>query len=298
MKKSFQARLRRKIQKLLYREQWSLLVCDIDGKVLANIAPPNDRIWADPFPVEVDGTYYVFVEQQIRGQNGTLGYIRLHDDLSFSGFYPILEKEYHLSFPHVFKTECDGHDNWYMIPESNENGRISLYRAARFPDSWEFVRDIIPDTRAVDSAILEKDGKFWLFTSRQTDTTSLNDSLFIYHSDSLASGNWIPHPKNPVIVDRGFSRMAGRIFRDADGSLVRPAQSCVREYGERTVLRRIVTLTETDYAEETIETIYPESGYSAVCTHTYNRCGRYLLRDIKTRVFSPFHLLTDGRTRR
>jgi hypothetical protein len=292
------SKIARKIQKLLYREQWSLLVCDLNGKPLANIAPPVDRIWADPFPVELDGAYYVFVEQQLRGQNGTLGYIRLYDDLSFSDFHPVLEKDYHLSFPHVFTTEENGAESWYMIPESNENGRISLYRASRFPDSWEFVRDIIADARAVDSAILEKDGRFWLFTSRQTDATSLNDSLFIYYSDSLASGEWKPHAKNPVIVGRGFSRMAGRIFRDSDGSLVRPAQSCVREYGERTVLRRIVSLTETDYGEETIATISPEREYSAVCTHTYNRCGKYLLRDVKTRVFSPFHLLTDGRTHR
>ena len=290
MSKTVFAKLRRKIQKLLYREQWSLLVCDNNGKVLANIAPTKDKIWADPFPIEADGSFYVFIEQQERGKNGTLGYIRLFDDLSFSEFHPILEKEYHLSFPHVFKAHDNGKESWYMIPESNENKHISLYRASEFPDSWEFVRDILTDTPAVDSAILEKDGKFWLFTSRKTEKTSLNDSLFIYYSDSLESGTWIPHAKNPVILDRGHSRMAGKIFRDSDGSLVRPAQSCVREYGERTVLRRIVSLTETDYEEETIKTIFPERKYSAVCTHTYNRSEKYLLRDIKTRVFSPFHL--------
>ena len=43
-------KIRRKLQKLLFREQWSLLVSDHDGKLLKHIEPPSDRIWADPFP--------------------------------------------------------------------------------------------------------------------------------------------------------------------------------------------------------------------------------------------------------
>lgn len=286
-------KLFRKIQKILFREQWSLLVCDHSGNILRHIKPANDRMWADPFPVEYNGITYIFVEQQITGENGTLGYITLADDLSYSEFHPILSKDYHLSYPNIFRTTENGNDVWWMVPESNESNRISLYRAIRFPDSWELERDLMSNICAVDTTLFNQEGKWWLFTSCLTESTALDASLFIYHSDSLSSGEWIPHHRNPVVVNRDNARMAGRVFKGKDGSLIRPAQSCLREYGQKIMINQIETLTEDEYREKTVSSILPERNYHAVCTHTYNFCDKYLLRDIKTRVFSPLHRLTD-----
>ncbi|MDR2409864.1 MAG: hypothetical protein LBE13_17385, partial [Bacteroidales bacterium] len=67
-----------------YIEQWSLLICGLDGQVLKSIAPPKGCQWADPFPIEHNDKIYIFIEQQIGHANGTLGFIELYPDLTHS----------------------------------------------------------------------------------------------------------------------------------------------------------------------------------------------------------------------
>lgn len=281
--------MRRKLQKLFFREQWSLLVCAPDGTILMHITPSSGRIWADPFPVEYEDRYLIFIEQQFAGQNGTLGYIELFEDLSVSEFKPILEKPYHLSWPNVFN-----HDGvWYMIPETNEHGSVDLYRASCFPDTWEYDRTLLGNVHAVDTMLLEEGGKFWLFTSMTDDSKAkgsaapdapgYNNSLSIFYADEFPSGEWKPHAANPVMHDASRSRMAGRFQRADDGSLLRPAQNCLIEYGRSVSVNKIVELSTEAYREASMYEILPENYLDAVCTHTVNRCGNYIIRDIKTR---------------
>lgn len=282
------AKLRRRLQKLFFAEQWSILVCGLDGVPVRQIIPPIDRSWADPFPVEHQGRYYVFLEQQIHGRNGTLGYIELFGDLSYSEFKPILERDYHLSYPNVFRQETTDGPVWYMIPETNENGSIDLYRATAFPDGWIHDSTLISGIRAVDPTLFKSGNAWYLFVSCSTDSTRFNDSLFIFKSDRFPSVDWVPHRNNPVKRDAGSSRMAGGIFVETDGTAIRPGQDCVKEYGHKTVLSRIATLDGEKYEEETVRTVLPDRAYGAVCTHTWNRCGKYVLRDIKTRKLRLF----------
>lgn len=280
MKKSSFKKLFRRIQKFFFTEQWSLLVCRLDGTIVTLIQPPSGCIWADPFPVKSDGHTYIFIEQQYNRKNGTLGFIELYADLMYSDFKPILEKPYHLSYPNVFMHE----GVWYMIPETHENGSIDLYRATDFPAKWVFDSTMISGVEAVDTSILFHDNLWWLCTSLSGTGLGLNRSLSIYYSSTFPSTDWTSHSENPVVLDPGNSRMAGAIYRDAEtGNLVRPAQSCIKEYGEHLVLNRIVELTKTSYHEEKIRMIYPEKYLKAVCTHTWNLSGKYLVRDIKTR---------------
>lgn len=273
-------RLRRKIQKTLFSEQWSVLVCDRSGAPLKVLAPPPDRMWADPFPVEHDGHLYIFVEQQFTGKNGTLGYIELFDDLSCGEFRPILETDCHLSYPNVFCV--DG--TWYMIPETHERRTIDLYRAERFPDRWSFERTLIGEIEAVDTTAFSANGTWWLLTSDSSQGYGLNGSLSAFYADSFPSSEWKAHPLNPVVRGKGSSRMAGSVFLDGPGkNPVRPAQDCRKEYGKAIVLREIMELSKTAYRERTIGAINPEKSLDAACTHTVNRAGTYVVRDIKVR---------------
>ncbi|MDL2228774.1 hypothetical protein LJC14_00825 [Treponema sp. OttesenSCG-928-L16] len=277
-------RLKRKLIKLFFREQWSLLICDLAGTILRHIVPPKGIIWADPFPVETDGKTYIFIEQQIGYSNGTLGYIELYPDLSCSDFITILEKPYHLSFPNVFCVEKHGRKLWYMIPESHENRTIDLYRADNFPDRWIHETTLMDDIEAVDSTIFFHDAKWWLFTSSSSEGLPLNRNLSVFFSNSLTADKWTAHPQNPVCRDAGNSRMAGALYYDEKADkLFRPAQSCIKEYGERVHINEILSLTEEEYVERMVRTVYPERSCRAVCTHTYNVSRNYLLRDIKTR---------------
>jgi hypothetical protein len=283
-------RLKRKIVKFLFKEQWSLLVCGVSGEILAHMVPPPGRIWADPFPVETENNTYIFIEQQTGYANGILGYIELYPDLSYSEFIPVLEKDYHLSFPHVFCLENQGKKIWYMVPESHENRTIDLYRALDFPGQWVHETTLMDNINAVDSAVFFYNAKWWLFTGLGSENGSLNGNLSAFYSDTFPSNTWIPHPRNPLCSGPENSRMAGAVYAGINGGLYRPAQSCVKEYGEKIRINEILELTGETYREKTAAAILPEKEFHAVCTHTINYSQNYLLRDIKTRhlrFFSP-----------
>jgi hypothetical protein len=277
-------RLKRKIIKLFFREQWSLLVCCLDGKILTHISPPKNYIWADPFPIETNGKTYIFIEQQIGYDNGTLGYIELYPDLSHSSFVSILEKDYHLSFPNIFFLNQNGQKVWYMIPESHENKTIDLYSAVNFPCDWKHEMTLMDNVEAVDTVVFFYNGEWWLFTSIGTRDIPANRNFSVFYAGTLFSNAWTPHPQNPIYTEADNSRMAGAVFCNRDSGLLnRPAQSCVKEYGERTHINEIIELSPDLYKERIIKTIYPERRFHAVCTHTINYSENYMVRDIKTR---------------
>lgn len=272
-------KLRRRIQKLFFAEQWVLAVCDENGTILSLIKPPKDRIWADPFPVQVENRTYIFIEQQFKNKNGTLGYIELFDDLSWSTFTPILETDYHLSYPHIFKHE----NHWYMIPETHENNNIDLYICETFPHAWKYHSTLIENISAVDTTLIQHNSVWYLFTSTQEE--GFNSSLSIFYSDTFPSANWTKHPMNPVIRGKERSRMGGAIYRDENNNLVRASQSSVKEYGEKLILQTITELSKTHYSEKQHRDITAEKEYYAVCTHTWNKVGKLVMRDLKMRKF-------------
>jgi hypothetical protein len=286
---TFLTRIKRKFIRTFFCEQWSLLVCDHDGITLVPIVPPQDRQWADPFPVEYKGKTYIFIEQQIGHDNGTLGFIELYPDLTHSNFVPILEKSYHLSFPNVFCPEQDDQTLWYMIPETHENNTIDLYRAVSFPDKWVYEMTLMHNVKAVDSTVFSYNSKWWLLTSIAGTSTPLNANLSLFYSDTFPSDSWTPHPKNPLHSSLKNARMAGAVFFNKDtGRLNRPAQDCLKDYGQKTNINEIDTLDQTSYQEHIVKTIVPEPHFHAVCTHTLIYSGQYLLRDIKTRRLKLF----------
>ncbi|GHU12789.1 hypothetical protein FACS1894161_1750 [Spirochaetia bacterium] len=275
-------KIKNKLIRTFFIEQWSLLICDKKGKALKHIVPPENHIWADPFPVEHDGKIFIFIEQQIGHNNGTLGFIELDKDMNHSPFTPILEKEYHLSYPQVFQLKQDGRLVWYMIPESHENRTIDVYRALEFPRCWTHETTLMNNLNASDSTVFFYNNLWWLFTSIGDDFSSRNSNLSLFYSDRFPSNTWKAHPLNPVSTDPANSRMAGSIFIEA-GKLFRPAQDCTHDYGQNININAIISLDTESFKEEKVKTIRPEKEFKTVCTHTINYCGSFLLRDIKTR---------------
>jgi hypothetical protein len=130
---------------------------------------------------------------------------------------------------------------------------------------------------------LQHDGKFWLFTSGlgSEDPWFDGDSqLFLFFADSL-SGPWKAHPGNPIKADVGNCRGAGQIIRWGD-RLVRPAQDCSTAYGHAVFFNQINILSETDYRETPIGTIFPHWVRNNCGTHTFNCSNKYEVVDGRT----------------
>jgi hypothetical protein len=266
-------RARNLVSRLVGTPQW-VLEFGFGEKVspaFSRLTPPPDRFWADPHVLLRNGRYYLFLEEyRYAEQRGRicLAVLDAAGNLE-EGPVPVLERDYHLSYPCVF--EHDG--EWYMIPETSANRTIELYRCAEFPKKWELVETLMEGVRAVDTTVFRQDGRWWLFTSMvENPGASSCDELFLFHSPSLLRGEWTSHPMNPVVSDARAARPGGAVQRLGE-RIFRPAQDCSRGYGRALSLREITRLSPTDYAEVERERLEPGWRADVKAVHSLARAG-------------------------
>jgi hypothetical protein len=217
------------------------------------IMPERRHFYADPCVFRHCGIDHVFFEDYSTSTGkGVIAWMQYLSPGRFSAPQTVLDRPYHLSYPFVFEHE----GAVYMIPETYDVRRIEMYRARHFPRSWERVAIVMDDIEAVDSTLLQHDGRWWLFTTIGEAQSSTEDELFAFFADS-PHGPWRPHAANPVKSDIRSARSAGRFFR-RHGRLIRPAQNCSRRYGGSLALCEVLELTPAAYREQVIEEIGPE----------------------------------------
>ena len=229
-----------------------------------HLVPPKDKFWADPFPVKVDGRYFVFLEEYLFKTDRAHISVMEINKAGAGEPVPVLKRDYHLSYPFVFHWK----DRHYMIPETAENKTVELYACESFPNEWKLETVLFEGVPGRDATLFELDGLWWMFVAL-ADTDSA-DELYVYYSESPL-GPWKPHKRNPVKSDVRNSRPAGRPFY-WNGELYRPAQDSSRCYGYATTINRIVRLTPDEFVEEEVSKILPQWRKDLRGTHTLNIC--------------------------
>jgi hypothetical protein len=279
-KPNFTKRLWKRIRSFFYHEQWIILLAkDVldrnpSWSDFTRIIPPPDRIWADPFIWTREGYYYIFFEEQpMDTKRGRICCLTLDNHLKIIANKIVLEQPYHLSYPFIF--EYGG--LLYMLPETQENHTVEIYRCVRFPAQWEKVKNLMTDIDAVDSTLFEANGKWWLFTNIAVDGGSTWDTLHLFYADNPLSEQWTPHPCNPIVKDIHSARPAGKIFSDSNG-FIRPSQDCSVTYGYAVNFNRINLLSETEYAETCESTFLPVPN-NILAVHTWNKEGNLVAID-------------------
>ena len=271
------------INKLFYINQWALQYKIDQHNTISRsfykfkkILPPKDRFWADPHILKKDDKYYIFIEELIYKENkGFISVIEMNSKGEYTNPVKVLEKDYHLSYPFVFEEE----GIYYMIPESKENKTIDLYYAKNFPYEWEFKKTLIEDIAAVDATILFHKEKYWIFANVvSNEGASSLDELFLYSSETLLSDKWVSHPNNPIISDVRKSRPAGKLFLYKN-NLYRPSQNCSKNYGYGMRVNQVLKLSETDYEEKIVSSIYPNWDKKLFATHTLSSCENLTVID-------------------
>lgn len=226
---------------------------------------------ADPFVVRDRDEWLLFFEVfNHKLSRGEIAFARSKDGYNWQYQQIVLKESFHLSYPYVFEFES----SWYMIPESCEANSVRLYRAAEFPDRWEFVSEILVGHRFVDASILHCDDLWWLFVGIESAYGAACNTLNLYYADRL-DGEWQEHPMSPVVEDSlEISRPAGRI-RKIDDRLIRFAQDCTVTYGHNVRAIQIETLTKAEYREAKIQ---PDDNYLfELGTMPHNRIGMHHL---------------------
>jgi len=266
----------------LYRESWFSAIRSLDGRnpleSISKLVPmrqPKDAFWADPFPVCTDEGCVIFVEEAKHSdRRGRIAVLRVDEEGRCIEHLMALERPFHMSYPFVFRYDGE----FYMIPQSGNNGQVEVFRCVEFPADWEYHSTILSGEKFSDATLLEHNGKWWLFTTPGTKETLPLDDLLVFHSRT-PFGPWLPHKLNPVISDARHARPAGRPFV-MDGKLLRPAQDCsYGKYGRAITIREIVTLSEDEFEERDYVRIDPVWARGLTKTHTFNFAGDMLVLD-------------------
>ena len=236
---------------------------------MQSLPNPSGRYLADPFLIEVAGRHFLFVEDYSHSaRRAVISVSELGTDEAWSSPRTVLEQDHHLSYPFVF--EHDG--AIYMLPETEEAGRIELHRAVEFPYDWRLDRVLLDGLTALDATLHAEDGLLWLFAHIIGGPHDAGE-LWLFSARSLDE-EWRPHPQNPIVTDPGTARPAGRLFRRG-GVLIRPGQDCSRRYGEAVVLNRVELLSRDQYRESPVGRIEPDWMPGVERTHTYTFDSRY-----------------------
>jgi hypothetical protein len=245
-----------------FREQW----------------PAVGWSWADPFPVEAgDAGYHVFLEVFDHAkQHGTIGVSRLTRGGAFEPPVTVLDAPYHLSYPFVFEWR----GKWFMMPESSNAERIEVFAARRFPWDWTLESVLFNPLRAVDSTLVDVEGRWWLFTNVAAHPAVRNyDELYAFHGPT-PFGPWTPHRRNPVKSDARSARAAGRFFWKGQ-TLFRPSQDASGRYGSAIAINRIDKLSPDEFQETAAARVEPRWRAGLTGAHTLNSCAGLTMIDFR-----------------
>lgn len=222
---------------------------------LKPIQLPKDEFWADPFLFKHKNKTYVFFENySYKTKLGKISCGRIEGN-EIVDVLDVLKLDYHLSYPYIFEDNGE----IYMMPETNENNQLELYKCLEFPVKWELYASAFEGEKVADASFFEDDDKQkWLFVNKQIDINSPFDSeLYIYKVDSLRMQNLIPHKQNPVIMNSKTARNGGAVFT-YKGNTYRPSQANIEGvYGRALNINKIETLNIDEYNEATIITSFP-----------------------------------------
>ena len=254
------------------QEQWGVHYAPTDWKHLvlersSRIPNPSGGYYADPFIHDTEQGRFCFVEEFRHAKNkGEIVVLRFDGNADGNQAVRIgvaLEESFHLSFPYLFEYE----GALYMCPESHGSGQIRIYRCSDFPLQWDLHSVAMDAVAAVDSMIFQAHDRWWLMSSlHPLGDTETYPELHIFSAPDPLSGQWTPHPHNPLVVDPEFARNAG-LLRDGD-KIYRVSQARSFEaYGAWATVSEIKALSLEHYEENLVSQLKPSFDSRATGLH-------------------------------
>jgi hypothetical protein len=277
--------LGRRVAQEMIEEHWRLgvihkpvhhVIESFDPNEIQWLAMPEGLVLADPAGgVERDGRLILLAEAyDFKDRQGRIVALELQGDRLVARPGEVLRLAVHASYPHLIEHE----GRIYCLPEASATGCVQLFRAEPFPDRWVPDRILLQSFAGADATVHRYGGRWWMFTGNHDDQDETK--LYVFHASDLF-GPWQPHAWNPVKTDLRSARPAGPLF-EHNGALYRPAQDGSRTYGGAVTLNRIVALSPTEFAEETVNVLRPApAGPCPDGLHTLTGVGGVTLVDGK-----------------
>jgi hypothetical protein len=231
-----------------------------------NWLPRRPHAWdADPFLFARDGKTWLFFEHYDSSrEKGEIHCAPIEHEARIGESSVVLSEPYHLSFPNVFSSG----GAIYMVPESEQAGRVDLFRATEFPRRWVRECTLLP-VRCVDPSIFEFDGSWWLIAT-PIAVSGHAATAYVWSAPSL-TGPWRLTSTRPLCSDVRRARNAGRVMlRGAE--LWRPSQDCSERYGRALAFNRVDGL-RSGASECTVKVVEPRLPGGMLGVHTYTSAG-------------------------
>lgn len=247
--------------------------------------PPLDasQFIADPFGLRNGDLFTVLVEFfDYRVKRGEIHYYSYDAAWQLKDHGVALKQEFHLSYPQLIRSG----DDIFMLPEANQSGRLTLYKAIDFPTKWQPAA-LLLDEPAVDATVFHHQQRWWMFYALAGQEGRDQREMHVAFADAL-SGPWQKHAQNPVRVGRNSSRPGGSPFV-RQGQLYLPVQDCVTRYGGAINLLRIDRLGPGNFSASIVKRLSPEGwldGYRDGF-HTLSDGGDVTLIDVKHKQRPP-----------
>lgn len=287
--KSFWRRISFHLNDLFRQEDWNVGFCNCsiedfissDNKENINIQwfvkPRKNCYFADPFIIKTHKDTYIFFEwySYSKGKADLAVALKSED---FKIYHKLTNFKEHRSYPYVFN-----HDGViYCLPEANETNQVALYRFNEDALTLEEDSVLLNGFPIVDATLCHHNNKWFMFLVNQKQS---HTHLEIFHSENL-KGPYTPHENNPVMIDCGKARPAGKIFNYKD-KLIRPSQNCTEHYGQSVILEEIEELTDRHFSTTPLCFIEPikHSDYNKGI-HTINSDDNITVFDGKRFVFT------------
>lgn len=220
-----------------------------------------DRWFADPFIMDVtDNEITILVEEWFdpirRGRISKL----IVDKRTYNllNHKVMIDEGYHMSFPAItFKN-----DGIYIQPECCNEGKLIEYKYNQLSDSFEKKAVIadLPLTDTVRNTLFDEE---LLFSTKMPDANG--KELGIYSWDQNQRKYRL---KETYHFENNISRMAGNFFT-CNGKIYRPAQVCIKSYGDAVSLQE-VSCDHGKWSFKEIRRLYSPDHNLDLGFHTFN----------------------------
>lgn len=232
--------------------------------------------YADPFPFSLNGSLFILCEGIPKaGTKGVIVLMEIAEHGRVKSERVILDLPYHLSFPNP----ADDGALISILPECAAIGRIQVATFDRtLSRALSFEEVHLPHSAYRDTVVFFRDGIEWLFSSAPIEgESSIGGGLFAFYR-KMNTAAWIPHHRNPILLDLRNGRAAGKVVVD-QGKVIRLAQNCLRSYGNGISAYEIRSLSPTDFDEVLLWKIACKEFEKAIALHTCNFHGGYMYFD-------------------
>ena len=267
----------------LFAESWNVAFRERpQGSILQDhstpfiVIPNTLRHWAaDPMVFSHEGETYIFAElYDYVLWRGVIGVCRYLGNGRFSPWKPIIQEDFHMSYPYVFRSGGE----IYMIPETSRHHKVLLYRAVEFPFTWTLERTLADQVQWADTSIYPTENGFHGHTQAY-ETFGAKD-LELRFSRDLELLETTVRPN----TDPRTHRPGGRPFIRG-GAMFHICQDCREGYGKALFFRsegRELHLKPQDLTFS--RDIFLDG------MHTYSATEEFEVIDIKTRRLNLLNL--------